>query len=321
MKAVKSLLRNINEKKSYKIVFFIVSMSIIFGAYFLLHYMIKRDKEWVVEDDNFVGYVENIKVEEEKLSISGWCFYKDIESSCNLIEVYLRNTANENDVVQMDTSRTTRPDVNKYYKSKTDYGESGYIASKSLKDINLEENTYEIFVKMRFEESVSESIEEVVKIIPTGRYIDNGNLVACLTREKLKPVKTNSKELEEVFNRGILLTYREERDIYLYQYNKKLYWVAGERFGFDEDGLTFIEVCAYIMKDNTLSGKSELTAEWISFNFEEKEIMDNNTAPYRVAVQSIPIEYPVAYIFAGESDGYSWKWVGRVDINVEEILK
>ena len=106
MEKVKRFFRNFNEKRSYQIVFFVVSMCVVLGSYIGLREIIatvKSHEYTIIEDRYFVKYIENVEVVEEKLSISGWCFYRNVDSSKNEIQVFLQNINNEEDIIWLDT--------------------------------------------------------------------------------------------------------------------------------------------------------------------------------------------------------------------------
>ena len=123
--------------------------------------------------------------------------------------------------------------------------------------------------------------------------------------------------LQDVFTKGKLCFYLDDIGIYVYQYDDKLYWIADEKFKFNEDGLTFIQYQIYTsQKDKLPEHRIQHGFDNLGFYFEEYEYKDENTYPYRVAIQDLPYEYPITSILTGvyNSSEKSWVWSKQFQI-------
>jgi len=131
-----------------------------------------------------------------------------------------------------------------------------------------------------------------------------------------------SELLREVFTNGRLCFYQKNEGMYVYQYNDQLYWIANEEFDYDEDKLTYIQYQLYTPQINKLpENRMQYGFDNLDFNFEEYEYVDENTAPYRVAIKDIPADYPITYIVTGVYDTVNKAWIWQKQINMNPIFK
>lgn len=329
MKKIRNYLRNFEEKRLYQIAFFLLSMCVILGGYWLLRADIvesNSQRYYVEDDENFIKYIEEVGVESDILSISGWCLYNGIDSSRSTIQVFLRNINDEEDIVWLDVEEVEREDINEYLDCEINYRNTGFCAFIKTKEINLQERDYEIFLKINFttKEIVgnNEVEKRISKTVSTKRYISEGEL-SVFKPGDTTPQKVASKALNEVFDNGEILAYNKDADVYVYQYQKKIYWIAGSNFYFEKDGTTYIQ---YQLTTNRIDKlpKERVENEWYwdnwGFTFESYEFSSNETQPYRVAVRDVPCEYPVLYFVSGYVDN-AWVWREHINIDIRELNK
>ncbi len=314
---------NGNEKKRSnlsKVIIFVTSMIPILGVYLLIGSLIQRtkDQEYIVkEHSDVIRYVESAEVIDKRLAISGWCFYPGVDSERNKIQVFLRNVEDETDTIWMDMESVIREDVNAYYDCDTDYRHSGFRASKKIKKVPLEGKTYEILIKLTYyvdkiekygkEEQVVQ--KEYEKTVLTNCYLCNGVLTALLPEDE--PIQTESALLNEIFEKGRLMLYQRDADMYVYQYGTKMYWVAGKDFYLKESGKTTVQFQLNTTRSDLLPiERQENGHDWdnISFYFEMNELKDEATELYRVAVCDIPTEYPITRFWTGYYADSEWIW-------------
>jgi len=324
MEKVKRFFRKLNEKRAYQVVFFVVSMCVILVLYGGVSYKISYQKMiTVTEDKNLVKYIEDVKFENEELSISGWCFYRNVDSNKSKIRVFLRNLADENDIIWLDTQRVARDDVDAYYGGTVDYSQTGFVASKNLKKRNVEMNSYEIMITFAYDEELTgKNSKEVMKTVATNRYIHNGFLSALRLEEDVEPVRGIADEFNEILENGQLLVHRDDYGMYIYQYKGKIYWIAENKFYFEEDGTTTIQY----QLDTTRFDKLPIYRtenNWfydnLGFAFEHKEIIVSGI-PYRVAVSDIPTSYPVTGIETGYYTNSQWIWREYLNLDIRNII-
>jgi len=314
--------KKIEENGRYQVVFFIVSMCLVLGFYVGLRERVEKDvlqQYQVIEDNKLVKYVEAVKIEDDILTISGWCFYKGVNGKECSIQVFLRNVDDEKDVIWLDVKRVEREDINVYYDSEINYRDCGFEASTKVREIEKRNADYEIFVKVTYEEE--DEYEPTRKTVSTKRCIQNGKLTA-INKNQETNIFSESSELNEVMEKGTLLICRNDYDICVYQYNNKLYWVAGEDFFFEEDNSTYIQYQLFTTRTDKLPPRRverELVFDNIGFDFEKKELTEDAT-PFRVAVCDIPQDYPITYIETGYFVDSKWIWVERVNIDVRSLV-
>lgn len=330
-----NIVNNYNKSGLSKAIIFVVSISLILGAYLMSSVLIKRgkEKEYIVESHcDVIRFIESAEVTDKEIVISGWCFYTDVDTEQNKVQVFLRNVEDEADEIWLDVESVIRKDVDEYYDCGVDYSHSGFRANKELKKISLEGKNYEILIKLTYladkvmKSGDSETVtqEKSVKTVSTYRYLSDGKLTALLPDDK--PVHTESVLLNEIFEKGQPMLYQEEVDMYVYQYETKIYWVAGKGFNFEDDGTTIVRFLLGTTRPNLIPTKrkrQENGHDWdnSSFYFEVNELKDEATEQYRVAVCDILVEYPVTNIWTGYYVDPKWVWLAHLTPDIFDLGK
>lgn len=316
-----------------KIIIFFVGMGIILGAYAWMRNIVQHgiDQRYeLVEHNDLIRYVESAEVTDNELVISGWCFYTGVDTERNKVQVFLRNVEDEADTIWLDVEPVVREDVNNYYDCNVDYRYCGFRANKELKKISLEGKNFEILIKLSYEVEgiVKDGDKEVatqekcVKTVLTNRYLCDGVFTALLPEDE--PIQTESALLNEIFEKGQLMLYHKDADMYVYQYGTKMYWVAGKDFYFEEDGTTYIQFqLGTTRADRLPKHRQENGWNWdnIGFVFEERELKDEVTALYRVTVCDIPTEYPITRFGTGYYTDSAWVWQVYRTPDISELSK
>lgn len=330
MEKIKRFFRELNEKRVYQIVFFVASMCVILSGYVFLRIRITDEiskRYTVVEDKNLVKFVEEVTVENGRLTIYGWCFYVGTASSKDKVRVFLRNINDEEEVIWLEVEDVQRSDVKEYYGGVIDYQESGFKAWTQLKNVDLDTKDYEILIKFSFDEAVKNNksnMEQKEVTVETKRYICKG--VLCdLPFEKSSTFNyEESIELKEVFENGHLIALWEEDDICIYQYKSKVYWIVGKEYQFSEDGMTYIGYQIDTTRSDLLPierQQNNLKFDNRSFYFEQKEIEITGSPCHRVAVCELPSEYPITCITTGYYIDSDWKQRECFNIDISVLAE
>lgn len=327
LKRVRSFLKEINENRIYQIIVFIVSMCAVLGLYAMMQMKVNNSKLFsysISEDRHLANYIEEVKINDKWLEVSGWCFYNQINNYTT--QIFLRNIDDNEEVIWLDVERVKRDDLGKYFGFSQCYEDSGFVARTKLNKLDLENKNYEILTKVSF---VKEEIDDLgyrKEVLQrrynitkqTGQFICNGKLTVLEPGQQ--QIQTASQWINEIIKQGVLLLYREDKDIYVYQCQDKLVWIAGERFQFSPNGQTYIQYQLDTSQKDRIS-KEQLekgfSYDSLGFYFEDDEVIDNEFYPYRVAVKNIP-EYPVICFWTGEYSA-GWIWREYANLNVQKL--
>lgn len=313
MEKVRQFFRELNEKRSYQVVFFVVSICAVLGMYAGIHARIafqKSHKFTIVEDKNLLQCIEDVCTDEETVRVSGWSLYKNADTHKTKCQLFLRNINDVEDVIWLDTEKVARNNIDEYFDCEYDYSLSGFEASIASKKLNLEEKDYEIFIKLTYIKSNASMLQkkkrsidvEYETTVSTKRYIIDGKLAVSYGDKENDPINIASEIMNEVLERGQQLAYNKAGDIYIYQCQDKIYWIAGQNAYFEDDGTTRIQLSYETTRPDKLpKDRVENNWDWdnASFVFEHAEITDDLCGPYRIAVQELPQNYPVTCIGTG----------------------
>ena len=294
MKERKSLLKRIEQKKLYQWLIFLILMSIIWITY----YLIKEPFIKVNDDFSWVCQVDSIEKQEEDIVLSGFAFELGKNAEEKTFEVILYDIETEK-AYYPKMKYSLREDVNDYFLCEYDYTKSGFIATISLKKLNLENKVYEVLLRP----------DGKKKAYSIGVYYANGEMVFVNPKDFVT-LNVEGTDLEKVIEEGVLRVYRPDYGMYVYQYEGDLYWIAEEWYDF-VDNNTYIQFQMNTTQVNKLP-KDRIENNWLwsnlGFEFGWKELISWNTGIYRVAKVQLPIKYSITKIWTGNyKNGWLWK--------------
>lgn len=293
-----------------QIILFVLAMGVCLGLYLGLKlYIIDiKEKEIVRVKDNFKSFYQlDMEIDSNnpnKIGFNG-VYFKLNQNTLDLeeksdVSVLLVNVENPKEVYVFPViRRTERIDIEKYFKCDYLYLFSGIVTEK--KEIKLKEKTYEVLLKEK--KMLSNSIE-------TGLFVKNGQLVRY-NPDTFRVPDVVGTELEKIVTDGYLMAYRPDFDVWVYQYEWRLYWIAGPNFFFEENNSTYIQLQMETTQVDRLP-EERLMNGWnwsnIGDRFEKHEIIGGlGERGYRVSVRDIPVEYATYHIWTGYYD-VAWVW-------------
>ena len=255
----------------------------------------------IIEDDfSWVYQIDSIEEIDGKLQINGWAFALNEDAKKENCEIILYDTETGKGVYPK-MSYESREDVNEYFLCEYDYTESGFVASISTTKLQLENNVYEILLRVEGKRSV----------FSANVYYSNGKITYVHPNEFI-PLEVAGTDLKKVVEQGVLRVYRPDFGMYVYQYEGELYWIAEPEYGF-VDGDTYVQ---FQMDTTQIANLPEerLANNWfwsnLGFMFRSKELQDWNMGKYRVAKYALPTEYSLTHIWTGN---YINEWIWQSD--------
>ena len=127
--------------------------------------------------------------------------------------------------------------------------------------------------------------------------------------KEFRPLEVRGTVLENITKKGILRVYEPEIGMYVYQYERELYWIADSKYEFEEEDTT-IQYHMYTTQIQNLP-KERLENNWLwsnlSFKFSTNELMSSECGSYRVTKYALPKEYSISNIWTGKYDD-DWVW-------------
>ncbi len=276
----------------------IITMAIVID-YFVQDYIYKIKYEMIEDDYTHVFQIDTAKQHDGKLVLTGFVFKLEKDSEEDDFEIILYDYNNDKEYY-MNVKDVVREDVNEYFLCEYDYSDSGFVASLRLSKLDLENINYEVLIRPY----------DVKKAYKTGTYISKGELMYAKP-EGFTALDVEGTGLEDIVNNGVLRVYRPDVGMYVYQYEKSLYWIANDSYEFEEDESTYVQYQLYTTQTDKLP-QHRLDNEWywdnIGFDFESNEVTDIDTGKYRVTVSKLPTEYSVTKILTGyHVDDWKWK--------------
>ena len=182
-----------------------------------------------------------------------------------------------------------------------------------LSDIDKDEKLHESDGTERH--SRTDEVDSLRISTDKEQFSDTGEeevLIGTTTKENLAgTTRFETPDLPTDFvKNGTLLVCRPDMHIWIFQYDGSLYWVAGEGFHFEEDGMTYIQYHLWTTQTEKLPpGRLAENHFWnnLSGYFEKLEI-SGDFGKYRVMRCDLPTDYSITSILTGFHKDGTWIW-------------
>ena len=251
-----------------------------------------------------VYHVDSISLENQVLSIEGWCFKIWETPYRKGPQIILIQTDDYSHIYYFRGGHgIARPEVNAYYHDGVDYTNCGFRITADLSQLDPEKD-YEILLQA--DNSRSTRVEP-------GLYLHEGTIMRADPADFLEPEVENT-DLEPIIAHSELKYYNREYGIYIYQDGWDLYYIADDYYdfgaGWNRIGHNVYTTCPLELPENRVQyGYASL--DW---TFEYLEITAFiNTGKYRAAWVRIPESYPVSVINTGAwVPNGDWIWNVRI---------
>ncbi len=212
----KSLAKKIAGNRVYQVITFVALMGIVITGYIYMDGQINRMLEVKEQIFSWVYQVDEIKQEDGKLVLTGFAFELEKDAIGNNFEIVLRDIETGKFHFPKMTYEA-RTDVNDYFLCEYDYTQSGFTATIPLKKLDLEEGEYEVMLRLK---------EDKKRIAyPISVYYADNQMQFANPKEFIKP-DVKGTELEQIVENGVLRTFNEEYQTWVYQYEGELYWIT-----------------------------------------------------------------------------------------------
>jgi len=100
----------------------------------------------ILEEGNAVWQIDMVRVDRNFTAITGWAFIPGQAPSDMAIKVVLQNTETK-EAFELPTTLTDRDDINDQYSDDIDYSKSGFLSRVNNQFLDLEETSYNIYIK------------------------------------------------------------------------------------------------------------------------------------------------------------------------------
>ncbi|MGN0505872.1 MAG: hypothetical protein ACI4FZ_04880 [Lachnospiraceae bacterium] len=166
--------QKLNQDKRLQVIFFVLSMLVLFAGYFagerwILYRKITHMEP--IEDLKIRKKIECAKTVDGKITLSGWILRVD---SQNLNVKLLLKEEDTGKIKVLKTSQMERDDMGEYSLKAWNYGKTGFKANISSEKLK-EDVCYEIL----FYYTYMLLGQTYAKLVPAGNYLLNGEMYDC----------------------------------------------------------------------------------------------------------------------------------------------
>lgn len=280
----------LKDSLAYQFGFFLVSMAVIFTAYFLcvnkLEDKMDLDRE-VIED---IWMASEIMYSAEENILSGWVLKNGVTMQKSKLILYDVVTG-EKEVFALENYESEK--AQEYFRQKASYGKAGFEGKIDFKKTE-QDSCYEIIYALSYKQNDQRSGKLNCS---SGKYLYGNKLYSYNPLEFSEPEFVDDT-MQEVVEHGEVKLYSEEQGIYIYQYKDMFYYIATDDFPFAKEGKTHISYHVRTSCNELLpEERQQYEFDNLDFRFENNELKFSTEENYRVAVAAVPSGYPVISIY------------------------
>lgn len=312
MKFHYDMLTYLKKNRKLQILFFILSMCIIFAIYIPWSSHIRNNVfekkmlslETMIDRDILFGF-EKVDYSDDELVISGWTIR--LNSSHTKVSLMLEKDENERHVIETELADDN--EIENLFDSNWDFGDakfSGTIPVSSIK----KDACYAIHLILEYataSNDISTPMVVTTKKVDTSFYLHNGMLYRYNPETFVAPTFSDSF-MQEVINEGEVYFYSHVDEFWIYEYQGALYWITAQHNQTDNNMKIYIPFHTYTSQRSVLPIRSQESGyENFDFWFEDNEIVASQY--YRVSTSTLPQEYPITWIRTGIFDREANEWI------------
>lgn len=292
------------EKKKLFIELAIMAMIIL--AFIIVN--IKINESRFTEDSrdsyslDYVFQLDKVEFSADEITVDGWCFRMGEDTTENgtspeliLVNVQTKKTR------RYSTDIVVRDDVNRYFDCEFNYSNCGFCTHMNKNALNLDENTYEVFLHYKGE---SYGIQTDVFLSKDG--------VSYTNPQKFRRIESSNVDLIELTENGILRFYIPDKDVYVYQYDDFLFWILGPSYEYSCDITEKMQYQTWTTQGTLLpitEYRKDNFADNFQFSLQDYWCENLSGDGYNVYQRELPNTYAIARILTGDySDSEKWVW-------------
>ncbi len=285
-----------------QVTFFLMVMTFLFSVFFIwvdrIHFNKATEGEIVI-DMEVTNNINALSVTGEHFLLSGWVFRQNSVNKNIQIALCTEDKGKE---YLFDTTQREQENLEDYFLTDWNYGNTAFEVEIDAKKIK-KDVCYEVVIILTYEPLVDGEAHDLRTVnIATEKYIFNGQLYSYRVNQFIFP-KFEDELMKRVVTAGDLCLYNAQESAYLYKYEDKLYWIAGENFTFNEQGKTYISYqIGTSLPERLATHRQEYGFENWDFYFEDREYSMKQDCGYRVAIMPMPEGYPITYYYTAIYD-------------------
>lgn len=303
MTALKQFLKKIECNKRMQIVFFCVSMTVLFALFIpsILFLREKNNRKVLINKAIVVDHttLNNVKVNKKQntIELSGWILR--LNSKNKEVKIIFK-AVNDSENVIIPTKLEQKIEIGDYFNSNYDFGNCAFFASVNETELR-KDVCYELLFGYTYEENTIENSKK----ISSGKYLYNNELYCYNPTSFISPSFTD-EWMNTVVLDGKLCFFDAEAGCWAYCYEDNLYFIVNDKFGVTEDRSHRMKFHIHTAQKELLpEDRQQYGFESKDFYFDEKEYVLSEESAYRVAVLNLSEAYEISYIEMGlyESGG------------------
>ena len=312
-----SVFKRIENNVLLQVVFFVVSMAVIVGGYVVISNKVQWNNEQkriselkVTEDYNILVGLDDVIGDGKNIQLSGWALRLD--SVTEKVHLVFKEVDGTEEIV-LKTESSERENVEEYFNPNWDFGKIGFEAVVKEKKFDTD-TCYEIFVNIEY---AVDGVEKSKKTA-SGKYLYNEELYLYNPKTFTAP-KITDEEIEKVIKEGLVKAYDNKAQIWVYEYENRLYFITNPEFGSMAENQIGVPIMPRTSRVELLpEERVQYGSDHLGFYYEDEKYVSEGIVPYQIVVVDLPTKYPVTTICIGLYNNVDKVWVHNIELLMAE---